>query len=125
MHLRHYFSNVHRLFTFYIDSTSTRLGRATVDYYSLPLRVLVTGCGGENIDLAATKGWMAETLASYAMPTTDKFTEVCLRASQLIAALRDFLPHTALKQCETRWGQYFPFSISTSLYLLPFTFFTY
>ncbi|XP_016844332.1 protocadherin-like wing polarity protein stan isoform X2 [Nasonia vitripennis] len=93
-----------RLFTFYIDSTSSRLGRATIDYYSLPLRVLVTGCGGENVDLAATKGWMAETLASYAMPSTDKFTEVCLRTSQLVAALRDFLPHTALKQCETRWG---------------------
>ncbi|XP_023246804.1 protocadherin-like wing polarity protein stan [Copidosoma floridanum] len=93
-----------RLFTFYIDSTSSRLGRATIDYYSLPLRVLVTGCGGENVDLAATKGWMAETLASYAMPSTDQFTEVCLRTSQLVAALRDFLPHTASKQCETRWG---------------------
>ncbi|KAL7299168.1 hypothetical protein TKK_0007766 [Trichogramma kaykai] len=93
-----------RLFTFYIDSTSTRLGRVTIDYYSLPLRILVTGCGGENVDLAATKGWMAETLASYAMPSTDKFTQVCLRTSQLVAALRDFLPHTALKQCETRWG---------------------
>jgi hypothetical protein len=49
---------------------------------------------------------MAETLASYAMPSTDKFTEVCLRTSQLVAALRDFLPHTALKQCETRWGKW-------------------
>lgn len=93
-----------RLFTFYIDSTSSRLGRPNIDYYSLPLRVLITGCGGENQDLAATKGWMAETLASYAMPSTDKFTEICLRASQLVAALRDFLPWTAVKECETRWG---------------------
>ncbi|KAK0088102.1 hypothetical protein PV325_013198 [Microctonus aethiopoides] len=93
-----------RLFTFYIDSTSSRLGRPNIDYYSLPLRVLITGCGNENQDLAATKGWMAETLASYAMPSTDKFTEICLRTSQLVAALRDFLPHTAVKDCETRWG---------------------
>ncbi|XP_043283002.1 protocadherin-like wing polarity protein stan isoform X2 [Venturia canescens] len=93
-----------RLFTFYIDSTSTRLGRPIIDYYSLPLRVLITGCGGENQDLAATKGWMAETLASYAMPSNDKFTEICLRSSQFVAALRDFLPHTAIKECETRWG---------------------
>ncbi|XP_008557612.1 protocadherin-like wing polarity protein stan [Microplitis demolitor] len=93
-----------RLFTFYIDSTSSRLGRPNIDYYSLPLRVLITGCGDENQDLAATKGWMAETLASYAMPSTDKFTEICLRTSQLVAALRDFLPHTAIKECDTRWG---------------------
>ncbi|XP_044577360.1 protocadherin-like wing polarity protein stan isoform X2 [Cotesia glomerata] len=92
-----------RLFTFYIDSTSSRLGRPNIDYYSLPLRVLITGCGDENQDLAATKGWMAETLASYAMPSTEKFTEICLRRSQLVAGLRDFLPHTALKECETRW----------------------
>ncbi|KAG7212572.1 hypothetical protein KM043_012871 [Ampulex compressa] len=93
-----------RIFTFYVDSTSSRLGRPTIDYYSLPLRILITGCGGENQDLAATRGWMAETLASYAMPSTDRFTEICLRASQLVAALRDFLPQTALKECETRWG---------------------
>lgn len=93
-----------RLFTFYIDSTSSRLGRPTIDYYSLPLRVLVTGCGGENQDLAATKGWMPETLASYAMPSTERFSEVCLRTSQLVAALSDFLPSTALKECETKWG---------------------
>ncbi|XP_034944720.1 protocadherin-like wing polarity protein stan isoform X2 [Chelonus insularis] len=93
-----------RLFTFYVDSTSSRLGRPNIDYYSLPLRVLITGCGGENEDLAATRGWTAETLASYAMPSTDKFTEICLRASQLVAALRDFLPHTVLKECDTRWG---------------------
>ncbi|XP_051163355.1 protocadherin-like wing polarity protein stan isoform X2 [Leptopilina boulardi] len=92
-----------RLFTFYVDSTSSRLGRPMIDYYSLPLRVLITGCGGENQDLAATTGWMAETLASYAMPSTDKFTEVCLRTSQLIAALSDFLPHTAIKECQTKW----------------------
>lgn len=93
-----------RLFTFYIDSTSTRLGRPIIDYYSLPLRVLITGCGGENQDLAATKGWMAETLASYAMPSNDKFTVICLRSSQFVAALRDFLPETAVKECDTRWG---------------------
>ncbi|XP_018058154.1 PREDICTED: protocadherin-like wing polarity protein stan [Atta colombica] len=93
-----------RVFTFYVDSTSSRLGRPTIDYYSLPLRILITGCGGENHDLAATRGWMAETLASYAMPSTDRFTEVCLRTSQLVAALRDFLPQTTLKECETRWG---------------------
>lgn len=94
-----------RVFTFYIDSTSSRLGHATVDYYSLPLRVFVTGCPdhGESGDLAASKSWTAETLASYAMPSSDKFTEICLRSSQLVAALRDFLPHTALKDCETRW----------------------
>ena len=93
-----------KLFTFYIDSTSTRLGRPIIDYYSLPLRVLITGCGGENQDLAATKGWMAETLASYAMPSNDKFTEICLRTSQFVAALHDFLPHTATKECDIRWG---------------------
>lgn len=93
-----------RIFTFYVDSTSSRLGRPTIDYYSLPLRILITGCGGENRDLAATRGWTAETLASYAMPSTERFTEVCLRTSQLVAALRDFLPQTALKECETRWG---------------------
>ncbi|XP_046828165.1 protocadherin-like wing polarity protein stan isoform X1 [Vespa crabro] len=93
-----------RIFTFYVDSTSSRLGRPTIDYYSLPLRILITGCGEENRDLAATRGWMAETLASYAMPTTERFIEVCLRTSQLVAALRDFLPQTALKECETRWG---------------------
>lgn len=61
-----------RIFTFYVDSTSSRLGRPTIDYYSLPLRILITGCGEENRDLAATRGWMAETLASYAMPTTER-----------------------------------------------------
>lgn len=61
-----------RIFTFYVDSTSSRLGRRTIDYYSLPLRILITGCGGENRDLAATRGWMAETLASYAMPSTER-----------------------------------------------------
>lgn len=61
-----------RIFTFYVDSTSSRLGRPTIDYYSLPLRILITGCGGENRDLAATRGWMAETLASYAMPSTER-----------------------------------------------------
>lgn len=62
-----------RIFTFYVDSTSSRLGRPTIDYYSLPLRILITGCGGENRDLAATRGWMAETLASYAMPSTERW----------------------------------------------------
>ncbi|XP_063987386.1 protocadherin-like wing polarity protein stan [Diachasmimorpha longicaudata] len=93
-----------RLFTFHIDSTSQRLGRPNIDFYSLPLRILITGCGGENQDLAATKGWMAETLASFAMPTPDKLTEICLRASQLVASLQSFLPETVVKECETRWG---------------------
>lgn len=62
-----------RIFTFYVDSTSSRLGRPTIDYYSLPLRILITGCGGENRDLATTRGWMAETLASYAMPSTERW----------------------------------------------------
>ncbi|XP_012235255.2 protocadherin-like wing polarity protein stan [Linepithema humile] len=93
-----------RVFTFYVDSTSSRLGRSTIDYYSLPLRILITGCGNENRDLMATRNWMAETLASYAMPSTDRFTEVCLRTSQLVAPLRDFLPQTALKKCEIRWS---------------------
>lgn len=61
-----------RISTFYVDSTSSRLGRPTIDYYSLPLRILITGCGGENRDLAATRGWMAETVASYAMPSTER-----------------------------------------------------
>lgn len=65
-----------RVFTFYVDSTSSRLGRPTIDYYSLPLRILITGCGGENRDLAATRGWMAETLASYAMPSTDRLDQI-------------------------------------------------
>ncbi|KAF7994935.1 hypothetical protein HCN44_004407 [Aphidius gifuensis] len=92
-----------RLFTFYIDSTSTRLGRPNIDYHSLPLRVLITGCGYDNDDLASTKGWMAETLASYAMPSTDKFMEICLRESQLVAGLKDFLPITAIKDCDVKW----------------------
>lgn len=73
-----------RIFTFYVDSTSSRLGRPTIDYYSLPLRILITGCGGENHDLAATRGWMAETLASYAMPSTDRLAASASKISDSI-----------------------------------------
>lgn len=173
------------LFTFYIDSTSTRL--RSIDYYSMPLRIFVAGSNcidnnrilyvgpqlddnnderlrrrrrhlnddaedrrriygeyrGTNMHLyrnefpwlfsnatndredeiqlllsrkrrtpleafdqnvyrriAEAKQWVSETYASYAIHTTDKWNQICLKQSQFINSLRAFLPRTICQSCK-------------------------
>lgn len=190
------------LFTFYVDSTSTRL--RSIDYYSLPLRIFVSGndCNddqrlemygrhyeednsavrrrralsseddiederrlygeyqGNNLELyrnefpwiftnnvnetdyksftagdvlfdttqsnfrrhqilsrkrralmaaldqpmhrriADAKQWISETYASYAIHTTDKWNQICLKKSQFINSLNAFLPKSICQHCK-------------------------
>lgn len=174
------------LFTFYIDSTSTRL--RSIDYYSMPIRIFVAGINcidnnriiahqhlldddnnrrrrrrrrdlddddaqdnrrvygeyqGKHFHLyrdefpwlfaetndsdnellqmlsrkrrtpleafdqnvyrriADAKQWVSETYASYAIHTTDKWNQICLKQSQFINSLRAFLPRTICQHCKT------------------------
>lgn len=105
------------LFTLHVDSVAPA---DSVDYYSLPLRVFVSGRRCErdplvSIDLAdeaeeqdvalnrvhvkvsEAKRWVSETLASYAIPNTDgDWTRICLRRSQLVCRIRNLLPRTVV-----------------------------
>lgn len=178
------------LFTFYVDSTSNRL--RSIDYYSLPVRIFVSGhsCNedrrieqelhhhhyeeedntgyskrrrrrstqemiqlngnqleevfrqnssefragdlifGDSFDnemrhrilsrkrravgspdplhlqpalhrrISDAKQWISETYASYAIHTTDKWNQICLRRSQFINSLNAFLPRSVCQHCK-------------------------
>ncbi|XP_037887303.1 protocadherin-like wing polarity protein stan isoform X2 [Glossina fuscipes] len=181
------------LFTFYVDSTSNRL--RSIDYYSLPIRIFVSGhkCNedrrveeeiharhyeeedtgysrrrrrrrylealsisnivsnsievsshnhskdfqdanlmfGDSFDnqmlrrilsrrrraeddgteveprlhrrISEAKQWISETYASYAIHTTDKWHQICLRRSQFINNLNAFLPRTICQYCKVNF----------------------
>ncbi|PSN41253.1 Protocadherin-like wing polarity protein stan [Blattella germanica] len=103
------------LFTVYIDSTSnTSRG---VDYYSLPLRLFITGKRCEKLDeerdefelnrvhvkVSEAKRWISETFASFAIPGSEGWHQICLRKSQFINSITSFLPSTVLQQCHVRY----------------------
>ncbi|XP_052128982.1 protocadherin-like wing polarity protein stan isoform X1 [Frankliniella occidentalis] len=113
------------LFTLHVDSTALA---DPVDYYSLPLRVFVSGRRCErdplvSIDLAdeaeeqdvalnrvhvkvsEAKRWVSETLASYAIPKAEAtdWTRICLRKSQLVCRIRNLLPRTVVENCNVRY----------------------
>lgn len=181
------------LFTFYVDSTSNRL--RSIDYYSLPVRIFISGhsCNedrrieqelhhlhhfeeedntgyskrrrrrstqqmplldGNQLELAYSqnstdfragdlifgnsfdnemrhrilsrkrraiatdplqlqpalhrrisdaKQWISETYASYAIHTTDKWNQICLRKSQFINNLNAFLPKSVCQHCKVNF----------------------
>lgn len=113
-----------RLFTVHIDSTSRRY--KDIDYYSLPLRILIIGrdCTdseknnesqnvqifdfGRNQDflryqIDKAKSWVSETFVSFAMPTAGKWQKICLRQSQFIHSLRSFLPKSISNLCKVNF----------------------
>ncbi|XP_067630827.1 protocadherin-like wing polarity protein stan [Eurosta solidaginis] len=49
------------------------------------------------------KQWIAETYASYAIHTTDKWNQICLRQSQFINNLNAFLPKTICQYCKVNF----------------------
>ncbi|XP_018329600.1 protocadherin-like wing polarity protein stan [Agrilus planipennis] len=49
--------------------------------------------------LAEAKTWIAESYASFSIPTTDKWQRICLRNSQYINSLTAFLPKTIQTYC--------------------------
>ncbi|XP_066994105.2 protocadherin-like wing polarity protein stan [Anabrus simplex] len=109
------------LFTLYVDSVSN-FSRG-VDYYSLPLRIFVSGRRCERQDdvenedeeesvfndnrihvkVSEAKRWISETFASYAIPGTEGWKHICLRKSQFINSISSFLPSTVLKLCHVRY----------------------
>lgn len=164
------------LFTLYIDSSSNRL--RDVEYYSLPLRILIIGgrCGSrkenwnekhfneenrrrrrrsaiekyyfntsrsfldETIDdipnndpkllhtilknrkrrnvenalfshadkstrarVSEARQWIAETYASFAIPTNDRWRKICLKKSQYVNSISAFLPKTVQQFCQVNY----------------------
>lgn len=118
------------LFTVHIDSTSNRLG--SIDYYSLPLRIIIVGkdCNPDsdavqskndlssnkfynpflshaypsvNTRIAEAKKWIPETYASFAIPSTDKWQRICLKQSQFINSITAFLPKTLCQHCKVNF----------------------
>lgn len=112
------------LFTLHVDSISYRL--RDIDYYSLPLRIIIVGknCFNNdheedylhelrkrrsinlnnvhqsvNVKISEAKKWISETYASFSIPTTDKWKKICLRKSQYINSVNAFLPKTIIKNC--------------------------
>ncbi|XP_062135457.1 protocadherin-like wing polarity protein stan isoform X1 [Drosophila sulfurigaster albostrigata] len=49
------------------------------------------------------KQWISETYASYAIHTTDKWNQICLRKSQLINNLSAFLPKSVCQHCKVNF----------------------
>lgn len=47
--------------------------------------------------------WISETFASYAIHTTDKWNQICLKKSQYINSVNSFLPKTVLKYCTVKY----------------------
>nr|CAD7592898.1 unnamed protein product [Timema genevievae] len=103
------------LFTLYVDSVSNQ--SQGVDYYSLPLRIFVGGkrCDGDknaeatykdnriHLKVSEAKRWISETFASYAIPSTDGWNQICLRKSQFVNSISSFLPLTVRKVCQIRY----------------------
>nr|CAD7434483.1 unnamed protein product [Timema monikensis] len=103
------------LFTLFVDSVSNQ--SQGVDYYSLPLRIFVSGkrCDGDknaeatykdnriHLKVSEAKRWISETFASYAIPSTDGWNQICLRKSQFVNSISSFLPLTVRKVCQIRY----------------------
>lgn len=126
------------LFTVHIDSTSSRI--RDINYYSLPLRVFITGkeCADhsseENLEyldefpsdkrsrrsendwnpfahvqpsvkqrINSARQWVSETYASFAIPTAGKWRKICLRQSQFVNSITNFLPLTILEYCTVKF----------------------
>ncbi|XP_014243159.1 protocadherin-like wing polarity protein stan isoform X2 [Cimex lectularius] len=99
------------LFTIYLDSYSN----TSLDYVSVPLRVLIRGCArlisfqdGMVVNkaeerIAEAKNWPCETIASFAFPiyrdTNGVTKEVCLKASQQLGHLHSLIPSTVRSSC--------------------------
>lgn len=50
--------------------------------------------------IADAKQWISETYASYAIHTTDKWNQICLKKSQFINSLNAFLPKSICQHCK-------------------------
>lgn len=50
--------------------------------------------------IADAKQWVSETYASYAIHTTDKWNQICLKKSQFINSLNAFLPKSICQHCK-------------------------
>lgn len=50
--------------------------------------------------IADAKQWISETYASYAIHTTDKWNQICLKRSQFINSLNAFLPKSVCQHCK-------------------------
>uniref|UniRef100_A0A182NV34 Protocadherin-like wing polarity protein stan n=1 Tax=Anopheles dirus TaxID=7168 RepID=A0A182NV34_9DIPT len=53
--------------------------------------------------IADAKQWISETYASYAIHSTDKWKNICLKKSQYINSISAFLPKTVLHHCSVRY----------------------
>ncbi|XP_066248043.1 protocadherin-like wing polarity protein stan isoform X1 [Euwallacea similis] len=53
--------------------------------------------------IAEARQWITETYASFAIPTAGKWEKICLRQSQFVSSIRNFLPLTILKQCSIKY----------------------
>ncbi|XP_063227767.1 protocadherin-like wing polarity protein stan [Bacillus rossius redtenbacheri] len=106
------------LFTVYVDSVSNQ--SRGVDYYSLPLRIFVSGdkCDSDGGDygtsefgssrrihtkISEAKRWISETFASYALPSADGWNGICLRKSQFVNSISSLLPLTVREMCHVRY----------------------
>ncbi|XP_050305133.1 protocadherin-like wing polarity protein stan isoform X2 [Anthonomus grandis grandis] len=127
------------LFTVHIDSTSRSI--RDIDYYSLPLRIFITGkdCTNDHAQedleyleefgnrerrshradndwnpfahihpnvrdkLNEARQWVSETYASFAIPTAGKWKKICLRQSQFINSIINFMPLTILQHCKVKF----------------------
>lgn len=49
------------------------------------------------------KQWISETYASYAIHTTDKWNQICLKKSQFVNNLNAFLPKTICQNCKVNF----------------------
>uniref|UniRef100_A0A1I8NR21 Protocadherin-like wing polarity protein stan n=1 Tax=Stomoxys calcitrans TaxID=35570 RepID=A0A1I8NR21_STOCA len=53
--------------------------------------------------ISEAKQWISETYASYAIHTTDKWNQICLRKSQFINNLNAFLPRSICQHCKVNF----------------------
>lgn len=53
--------------------------------------------------ISDAKQWISETYASYAIHTTDKWNQICLRKSQFINNLNAFLPKSVWQYCKVNF----------------------
>ncbi|XP_054089368.1 protocadherin-like wing polarity protein stan isoform X2 [Zeugodacus cucurbitae] len=53
--------------------------------------------------ISDAKQWISETYASYAIHTTDKWNQICLRRSQFINNLNAFLPKSICQHCKVNF----------------------
>ncbi|KAK7789529.1 hypothetical protein R5R35_000833 [Gryllus longicercus] len=84
----------------------------------MPLRIFVSGerCDQESVEeeglpimnkmqfrVSEAKRWISETFASYAIPGTEGWRELCLKKSQFINSISTFLPITILEECFVKY----------------------